>query len=112
MWNRVLKCDAFRKQEGLFFGSNIQNRNHTFPKRQVFTSNLSVMWLESEIFHFQEANVSYFPNGLGEGEGHNTDVVKACLGHESFRMAPMGICMRSCVHACAQTLGRGTVRQR
>ena len=53
----------------------------------------------------------YFPNGLDEGEGHDTDVVKACLGHESFRMAHMGICMRSCVHAFAQALGCGAVRE-
>ena len=64
------------------------------------------LWLKCWIFCFQESNVSYFPNGLGEGEGHDTDVVKACLGHESFRMAPMGICMRSCMHAFAQALGR------
>ena len=102
---------ALLGNEGAFFRSNIQIRNQSFPKSQVFTSNLSVMWLKCWIFCFQESNVSYFPNGLGEGEGHDTDVVKACLGHESFRMAHMGICMRSCDHAFAQALGRGTVRQ-
>ena len=95
---------ALLGNEGAFFRSNIQIRNQSFPKSQVFTSNLSVMWLKCWIFCFQESNVSYFPNGLGEGKGHDTDVVKACLGYESFRMAPMGICMRSCVHAFACVL--------
>ena len=78
--NKLVNVTLLGNKRGSFSGQISKTGITPFLKDNTsihFES--SVMWLESEIFHFQEANVSYFPNGLGEGEGHNTDVVKACL---------------------------------